>query len=173
MKSQPKKTHKLTKLAIALLVAVLLVALVFVAPRLFTQANSNTKNGNQTTTEHTSPNATDNTNKTPQNNEPVVDGQINNSAISANITYIRNEDSSIRIGTLIEGVISDGSCVLTMSKDNQTVTRNVGIQALASSSTCKGFNVPVAELSPGTWTIKIDINSNSKEAHLSDSVKID
>lgn len=141
-----------------------------VGPFVNTSENGSTEtsdNSQKTTT----PSSNDSS-KTPVSNQPVDDNTSDNTLL-ASITNIEQTDSSLKIGTLIEGVVSSGSCVLTLTKDGKNVTDTVGVQALASSSTCEGFDIPIVELSPGSWKISIEITVSSKEAHLSDSVVIE
>jgi hypothetical protein len=60
-----------------------------------------------------------------------------------------------------------------MTKDGSNYSTSVDIQALASSSTCKGFDVPLSQLSSGTWNISIDISVGSKTGHITDQVKVE
>lgn len=124
------------------------------------------KDKNKITTQPTT-----NASKTPTNNE-LTNDQTTENTVNASITYIQQDSASLRIGTVIEAVASSGTCTLNLTKDNKTVTRTSEIQAMASTSTCKGFEIPLPELSIGTWSIKIDITLSSKQAHLSDTYTI-
>lgn len=108
--------------------------------------------------------------KTPIDNQP---SDQKDSGLLATITYIRQEDSLLKIGVDIEVITSSGECTLNLSKDEKKVDYSVGIQPLASSSTCKGFEIPIIELSPGNWKISIVINSGDKSTTLTDNVIIE
>jgi hypothetical protein len=87
----------------------------------------------------------------PENNS--LHSQITTASVTDGILYIRNE---------IEGVYQTGSCSLTLIHSQQTIKKTAGVQPLAQSSTCKGFNIPVSSLSPGTWQIHVDITIDGK-----------
>lgn len=95
-----------------------------------------------------------------------------NSSVRASITSANQNGSKLQIRTLIETLSSEGTCTLTLEKDDTKVTRTAGIQTLANSSTCKGFDEPVANLSPGTWNASIIINLPSGEIKLTKKVTI-
>jgi len=169
-------SHKKPVLII-IFVIILLLLTISVVYYIYNRPSNNNSSTNETKTDETTttlPASSDpstTTSKTPVNNQPV-DEQTPAGTVNANITYTTQTSSSLRIGTLIETVTSTGSCTLTMTKGDKTFTQTVDIQALASSSTCKGFDVPLASLSSGLWDIKIDIILADKEAHLSNSITI-
>lgn len=74
--------------------------------------------------------------------------------ISAN----KSKDSTaLTVRTLIQKVTSTGSCTLTMSGPNGgSYTATAEVQAMASTSTCQGFSVPLAGLAHGSWQITIN-----------------
>ncbi len=102
----------------------------------------------ETIQENSSENATDAPAKS-------ISQQITSSSISDGVLYVRNE---------IVGVYTSGSCTLTMSKDSQSIVKKSGVQALAKTSTCKGFNIPVSELSKGIWSIILTVVVSDKTA---------
>lgn len=81
------------------------------------------------------------------------------------ITSVQDNSGSLRIRTAIQEVTSSGECTLNVknSSNNKTYSETVGVQALASNSTCKGFNVPISELSSGTWEITVTYMLNGVE----------
>lgn len=99
--------------------------------------------------------------KTPQESEPSEDTPAKGS-VGVTITAVNNYDGFLQVRSLIENVSGNGSCTLTLKKGSKTVTKTSGIQALPSSSTCKGFNVPVSELSPGSWSITLNVTTDGK-----------
>lgn len=69
---------------------------------------------------------------------------------------------TVYIRTLIGAVTSNATCSLTMSGPNgKSYTASVGVQALSSSSTCQGFNVPMSNLAPGNWTIAVTVTDGT------------
>lgn len=59
-------------------------------------------------------------------------------------------------------VSSSGTCDLSMtSPGGKTYKAAAGIQAMASSSTCKGFNIPMSDLASGSWKITVSVTDGS------------
>jgi hypothetical protein len=63
---------------------------------------------------------------------------------------------ALRIGTIIQTLVSSGECTLSVKKGNQEVDlQKADVQALSNSSTCKGFTVPAIKLTSGTYTLTV------------------
>lgn len=76
------------------------------------------------------------------------------------ITAANQNGSTLQIRSLIGAVENTGVCTLSLTSPGKTsVTKTAGSQALASTSTCQGFDVPVSELTTGAWHIVINYNS--------------
>ena len=89
--------------------------------------------------------------------EPRDEITGDNRAINVTFTALNQVEGQVQIRTLIDAVSSDGNCTLTLTKSGTTVTKQSGIQAGPNTSTCMGFNIPVSELSPGTWTVSANV----------------
>jgi len=113
-------------------------------------------------------------NKTPTNNETNTDNSTSSTGSLVITRPLENEVISniLQIRTLINGVNDNSKCELIMSNANKSITKTAGIQALASSSTCQGFDIPVSDLSSGEWTIKINIINNSSNLTATRKIKI-
>lgn len=69
---------------------------------------------------------------------------------------------TVYIRAIIDSVLSSGTCTLSMTGPNsKTYSATAPIQAMASSSTCQGFNVPMTNLTSGSWKITVSIASGS------------
>lgn len=78
------------------------------------------------------------------------------------ITAANQNDPYLQIRTQINAVESSGTCTLTLTNNQgKIVTKTADIQALAKTSTCQGFDVPLSELSVGNWHIKVTYFSNT------------
>lgn len=82
--------------------------------------------------------------------------------VNVTITSVIISGSNLKVSSLIEAVTNNGTCTLTLTKDGQTITKAAEIQALPSSSTCKGFNVPLSQLSSGVWHLTLAVNTDNK-----------
>lgn len=89
-------------------------------------------------------------------------------AVSVNITALSQAGSTLQVRSLIETITSTGTCTLTLTKDNKTVTKTAAVQPLANASTCQGFDIPTSELSAGTWNINLLFES---ETHKGTDIK--
>ncbi len=95
-------------------------------------------------------------------NTDQITGFINSKEVS-------NGNFSIRL--TINQLLGSGTCTLTMT-NQKTVTKTAEIVQNPSSSSCKGFDVPVGELGPGEWSIKINIKSGDKTGVIEDKFNI-
>jgi hypothetical protein len=177
--TQKHKSSRKSKIAIIILALLILSTLLSIGLYLgrlgpFAEIKgdsiNSTRNNNSKNTGTQDP-ADSNSDKTPVNNQPSDDNDGKYS-LSANISYVNQTDSSLKIGTVINEVTSSGTCRLTMTQGDKKYTDSAGMQPLASTSTCKGFEIPVLELSKGSWTIELDIATKSEKVHLVETVSI-
>lgn len=82
--------------------------------------------------------------------------------VQLTITVANQNGSTLQVRILIGTVENTGQCTLILTKSGQqTITKTAGIQALASTSTCQGFDIPTSELSVGTWQLSVSYDSTS------------
>jgi len=81
--------------------------------------------------------------------------------IGVTITAAHQNGSVVNIRSLINKISNNGTCKLTLVKGTATVAKTSGIQALAESSTCKGFDIPTNELGKGTWQLILNVTMSS------------
>jgi len=93
-------------------------------------------------------------------------------SLSGFITSANVSGDFLLLRVQIDELLSDGVCSLTLSKGQLKVKKDSGIIDSATSSSCYGFDVPVSELSPGTWQIEIVVSSNGKHGTIKDEVRI-
>lgn len=83
-------------------------------------------------------------------------------SVAVTITSANQNGSTLQIRALIAAVEDSGTCTLTLSQSGQqTVTKTAATQALASSSTCQGFDIPTSDLTTGVWHATITYNSSA------------
>ncbi|MEO8911700.1 MAG: hypothetical protein ABI303_01850 [Candidatus Saccharimonas sp.] len=93
--------------------------------------------------------------------------------VDISITNTDTSNGALVIHTLIQKVTSTGSCTLTMSGPNGgSYTATAEVQAMPSSSTCKGFNVPLSGLAHGKWQIKINFVDGTDSGSVSQEVTL-
>lgn len=107
---------------------------------------------------------------------PGTDGNTQpptGNTIPVTITAANQSGEKLSVRSLIEAIISNGTCTLTLTKDATVVTKTSEIQPLANSSTCKGFDIPTSELSSGEWRIQLDIASGNMTGTASRTVTVE
>ena len=105
---------------------------------------------------------------------PSYEGESvdNSQTLTGVISYKSVVDGSLVIRTTINQMLGSGTCSLTLSNGQKTVTRSSAIVQNPSSSTCEGFSVPTSELGSGAWNIKIEASSDNRTGTLSDNINI-
>ena len=84
-----------------------------------------------------------------------------NTSIPVTITSVQ-PGPVVYIRANIGIVSSTGTCDLSMTgPGGKTYKATAGIQAMASSSTCKGFNIPMSDLASGSWKITVSVTDGS------------
>lgn len=119
------------------------------------QVNGNTVNSPDTTKPSTSGSGSD----TPPAPVPQPDGK---SIVEIGVTSTDQNDSNLRIRTVIYSVQGSGTCTITLTKPgSRAVTQTVDIQPLPTTSTCKGFDVPLSQLSAGEWKATLTFSNDT------------
>ena len=72
-----------------------------------------------------------------------------------------SDSGTLRVRTQISRVVNTGQCTINLTKSGKTVTKTADVQALANTSTCKGFDIPVSELSAGSWSTTLTYENDS------------
>lgn len=116
------------------------------------------------------PSSGSNTDQSASTPLPSPSGQ--KTSISMTITAANQNDTSFQIRSLISTVTNDGTCTLTLTQGTKTITKTAGVQAAANSSTCKGFDIPLGELSVGSWQAAIRFENNVTIAETSQKISI-
>ena len=99
-------------------------------------------------------------------------GSSDNTA-SMRITAMNQSAGMLSIRTIIDTVTSSGTCTLSMkSSSGATYSATTSVQALPSSSTCTGFDIPVSELSPGSWTVEIIYKNGNTSGSANETINI-
>jgi len=107
----------------------------------------------------------------PPASTPIPSGTKKN--IQVTITAAEQNGSTLQIRVLIGAVESKGTCTLALTRAGETsVTKTAGTQALSSTSTCQGFDIPTSELSAGTWNALITYDSSTLAGSATKSIII-
>lgn len=87
------------------------------------------------------------------------------SNVSVIISSIQQSDQELKITALVQTVTNSGTCTLNLSKGSTSITKEVGVQALSSTSTCRGFTLNRDDegITDGDWSIKVTFQNASKK----------
>lgn len=89
------------------------------------------------------------------------------------VNYINADGDKVVIRTSIDQYLEDGTCELVLIQNEETVYQEaVDIINDATTSTCKGFDVPKSGLSVGEVQFIIYLNSGDKVGEISGGVEI-
>ncbi|MBL8160198.1 hypothetical protein JNJ66_07135 [Candidatus Saccharibacteria bacterium] len=108
--------------------------------------------------------------KTPQANDAGDNGNTSG-GVNLTITAANQNEGTLQIRTQIDAVWN-GTCYLNLTMGDKRVSREAGIQAMASTSTCQGFDVPVSELAPGEWNLEVSASHDDKKTATSQKITI-
>ena len=83
------------------------------------------------------------------------------SSLSVDITASNKTSSLMQIRVQINSIVNSGTCDITLTNGTSSVHHSVAVSPLASTSTCKGFDIPLSELSSGKWNYTITVKDAS------------
>ena len=110
------------------------------------------------------------------NEKPINDPQQNinhqTSEITGFITSSNVSGDNLVLRIQINELLSNGSCSLILSNSARSVTKTSGVIDSATSSSCYGFDIPLSELSNGTWQIKVTVTSGDRTGIITGEVNI-
>lgn len=93
--------------------------------------------------------------------------------VGMEISAANQTDTTLEVRSFIQTVTNSGMCsLLVKNPQGATYIATAEVQALSSMTTCKGFNVPLNQLSAGTWTIVIDFANDNLTANASKEITI-
>jgi hypothetical protein len=95
------------------------------------------------------------------------------SPLDVSFTAASQSGSTVSIRGLIANAITNsGNCTLTITNGSSSVTKTSSTQALANSSTCKGFDVPSNSLPAGTWQLHLQVTDGSRSGSAEKSIVV-
>lgn len=92
---------------------------------------------------------------------PTPSNEGGKAAVGMEITALNQQGSILNIRTLIQTVSTTGTCLLRIQSSDGSVYRaSADVQALPSSTTCKGFDVPQSDLPAGKLNVTVSFENN-------------
>lgn len=125
------------------------------------------KNLNNTTEINNDANPADHTPAQYEGSNPNTD-----STLSGFINYKSIANNKLSIRVTINQLLSSGTCDLSLTNGSNSFTDTTDIAENPSSSTCKGFDIPLSKLNSGTWKITIKIVGGGKTGSITGEVNI-
>jgi hypothetical protein len=92
--------------------------------------------------------------------------------LSVTISAANQNSPMLQVRAFANTITNAGTCDLTLTKGGVTVTKSAGTQASASISSCKGFDIPLSELSPGTWQLTVTVKDGTQSGTAQRTVEI-
>lgn len=185
-KKIPKKPLLITTVVVVLLVASVLTYVYAFNGNIFGWNNQKTSSNETPSTNLNTPTdeqikagndiKNENVKKTDENTNtpptPSSNPGSNKQDVEVIITAANQNSGTLQIRTQISRVVNTGQCTLNLTKSGKTVTKTADVQALATTSTCKGFDIPVSELSTGSWNATLTYESDTLSGTASTVVTI-
>lgn len=98
----------------------------------------------------------------PADPEDVATDTATPSAAALVITYSEADAAgdAVMVGAYVAGLIEDGGrCTMTLTLDGASVSTGTDGVADVGTTSCGQMSAPLAELSPGTWTVDVTYSS--------------
>lgn len=109
----------------------------------------------------------------PDQSPPTTPNNDGTNNVGVKITAANQDGMTFYVRALIQTVTSSGTCTLTMAgPSNKAYSATAAVQALPSTTTCAGFNIPVSSLAPGNWTVTVNFENSNLKGSVSQEVSI-
>lgn len=94
--------------------------------------------------------------------KPVTD-EAGKQKIEVDIVSVNRVDSVIKASVLVSALDQDGQCVLSVKSTEGELlySTTVGTQAMPTTSTCKGFDIPTDNIPTDSYTLTISYTSGT------------
>ena len=112
--------------------------------------------------------------KTPKT-PPQYEGEDINklNRLTGVINYKGINSDKLMLRLTIDQLLHSGNCQLTItSTSGKTVAKTANIEPGPSSSSCRGFDIPLDQLEKGEHKIKIEVTADNKTGIFEDAVTI-
>lgn len=104
---------------------------------------------------------------------PTIIPGTDKKSVEMSVTSINQNNSDLQIRILISTLTNSGSCNLELSKEGYDKISLVSeVQPLSNTSTCKGFNIPLSNLSSGDWNLVINFENESLTSKIAQIINV-
>jgi cytoskeletal protein RodZ len=119
------------------------------------------------------PNATTSTPTSGQSSATTPSAPAAKTAVATTITSVQQNEHSLRVDTTINTSTNAGTCTLTLTgPPAHPLTETSNVQENGTTSSCVGFDIPIAQLSPGEWQIALSFENDSHTGTASRTVVV-
>lgn len=100
--------------------------------------------------------------------------EYDKSSVGVVISAAEQSQSLIQIRAFVQIISSEGNCKLTITNttSNKTFSKTANIQPQSTFSTCQGFDVDVANLGVGIWSITVAFENSSLAGSANKDVEV-
>lgn len=105
---------------------------------------------------------------------PIPSDDGDKSTVGLILSSANKNDPNLQVRAVIQSVTSSGTCTLTLKNQatGATKTYTADVQAMSSTSTCKGFDVPLSDLGSGTWDLMLVFENSTLRGEASRTIEL-
>lgn len=105
--------------------------------------------------------------------EPTPSDDGGKPIVGVDITSVNQDEMSLKLRAIIKTISSSGTCQLSMTHSSgSTYASSANAQALASSTTCKGFDIPLDNLKSGSWKVTLSYENDNVQGQTTKEVSV-
>lgn len=83
--------------------------------------------------------------------------------LTGSVTYAEVHDGVLRVRVNIDQFVAEGSCELSLVKEGRLIyTEIVGVESVAATATCRGFDVAATDLGMGAIQVIVKVSAGGK-----------
>lgn len=175
MKTKNKNPSRRKRILIIILIITIIVAIGLAAyysstigsPAKDEPKNNNLESSINSTSDNNDSKAYPKQKKAVTNTDPQAPTTIDKTTGKTIVTVVTSasvSDSTVYIRGGINNAVSEGECYAQLKgPSGSSVKKNTTLLPGATTADCKTIKIPVSELSPGTWTYRLNYSSPTAE----------
>lgn len=96
------------------------------------------------------------------------------STVGIILSSANKNEPNLQVRAIIQTVTASGECSLTLKNQASGVTKTytADVQAMSSTTTCKGFDVPLSDLGSGTWDLTLVFENSTLRGEASRTIEL-
>lgn len=106
-------------------------------------------------------------------NEQTNQKSTSDTSVPVEITSVNTSGSTLLVRAIVHTVSDSGSCKLSIQQNGVVIySDEANLQALAGSSSCKGFNVPLSSLKSGKHMVTVKYSNGASTGEASREISL-